>query len=176
MLRWKKVVRLRVIADFVVHERPELIHTADEEEHVLSNPSIPDTASETASTESQPIEEEKQTTQEEKELTNDDSVDAHVIDTTGETEDEVQHEVFTPIPISNAFLKFALENPPPTPRNRSPGQILVEGIHSSFADGEIGSPVERKEEEVQLPTEICEFPVISTQERAIDGVSDGISI
>ena len=159
-----------------MNERPELIQTADQEEHVLSIPSIPDPPSETVSTDSQPVDQEKQTTQE-KESTTDDSEETHVIDpTAGETEEEVQHEVFTPIPISNAFLKFALENPPPTPRNKSPGQILVEGIHSSFVDGEIGSPVERKEEEVKLPTEICEFPVISTQDKAVEGGSDGMAI
>jgi len=160
-----------------VHERPELIQTADEQKHVLSETSIPDPPSETASTDPQPLEQENQTTQEEKESAIDDSEETHVIDqTAGETEEEVQHEVFTPIPISNAFLKFALENAPPTPRNSSPGQILVEGIHSSFVDGEIGSPVERKEEEVRLPTEICEFPVISTQDKAVEGVSDGMAI
>lgn len=168
------LVGLRVML-MVVHERPELIQ-AVQDEHVLPSTGIPDLASETASVEPEPIPEEKQTTQEGKEVIKDDSVEEDVFDASGETEDEGQHEVFTPIPISNAFLKFALENPPPTPRNKSPGQIVVEGIHSSVVDGETRSPVERKEEEVQLPTEVCEFPVISTQEKADEGISDGMQV
>ena len=50
---------------------------------------------------------------------------------------------------------------PPTPRNSSPLQIAIDKIHPSKLDhdGHLTSPTERKEEEVQLPTGVCEFPV-----------------
>ena len=54
-----------------------------------------------------------------------------------------------------------MEITPPTPRDSSPLQIVVDKIHPSKVDedGHLTSPTERKEEEVRLPTGVCEFSV-----------------
>lgn len=65
------------------------------------------------------------------------------------------------IALENPLLKSAMEITPPTPRNSSPLQIVIDNIHPSKIDQDdhLTSPTERKEEEVQLPTGVCEFPV-----------------
>ena len=66
--------------------------------------------------------------------------------------------------LTNPSLKSVLDEIPPTPRHASPLQIALEQIHPSKVDGEdhpLTSPTERKEEGVQLPTGVCEFPVVA---------------
>ena len=66
--------------------------------------------------------------------------------------------------LTNPRLKSVNDEMPPTPRHSSPLQIALEQIHPSNPKGEdhrLTSPTERKEEAVQLPTEVCEFPVLA---------------
>ena len=65
--------------------------------------------------------------------------------------------------LTNPLLKSVLEEMPPTPRHSSPLQLALEQIHSSKVDDDppLTSPTERKEEGVQLPTKVCDFPVVA---------------
>lgn len=78
------------------------------------------------------------------------------------TEEDILHPKPT-IAMSNPLLKSVLEDTPPTPRDSSPLQIAIDSIHPSKVedDDHLTSPTERKEEEVQLPTAVCEFPLVS---------------
>lgn len=70
---------------------------------------------------------------------------------------------------SNPLFKSVLEAMPPTPRNSSPSQLVIESIHPSKPyDDSLVSPTERKENEVQQPTEVCGFPLIPSDEGAGD--------
>jgi hypothetical protein len=84
------------------------------------------------------------------------------LDSTEPTEEEILHPEPT-IAIANPWLKSALEDTPPTPRDSSPLQIAIDSIHPSKVadDDHLTSPIERKEEDVQLPTEVCKFPLVS---------------
>jgi hypothetical protein len=65
--------------------------------------------------------------------------------------------------LTNPLLKSVLDEMPPTPRHSSPLQLALEQIHSSKVDDDppLTSPTERKEEGVQLPTKVCDFPVVA---------------
>jgi hypothetical protein len=85
------------------------------------------------------------------------------LDSTEPTEEDILLHPEPTIAIANPWLKSVLEDTPPTPRDSSPLQIAIDSIHPSKVadDGHLTSPIERKEEEVQLPTEVCEFPLVS---------------
>jgi len=65
--------------------------------------------------------------------------------------------------LTNPLLKSVFDEMPPTPRHSSPLQLALEQIHSSKVDDDppLTSPTERKEEGVQLPTKVCDFPVVA---------------
>jgi len=65
--------------------------------------------------------------------------------------------------LTNPLLKSVLDEMPPTPRHSSPLQLALEQIHPSKVDEDppLTSPTERKEEGVQLPTKVCDFPVVA---------------
>jgi hypothetical protein len=65
--------------------------------------------------------------------------------------------------LTNPLLKSVLDEMPPTPRHSSPLQLALEQIHSSKVDDDrpLTSPTEKKEEGVQLPTKVCDFPVVA---------------
>ena len=145
-----------------VHEGPELIQTT-EEEHVLQD---------TGTSDSQPGEKdtEQEVAHEQNDANEDETAKTDVHDGSGSTEEDV---LLQPTPISNPLLKSVLDITPPTPRDASPLQIAIESIHPPAVEGQTTSPVERKEEEVRLPTEVCEFPVISTVEESSEAQTDG---
>ena len=147
-----------------VHEGPELIQTT-EEEHVLQD---------TGTSDSQPGEKdtEQEVAQEQNDANEDETAETDVHDGSGSTEEDL---LLQPTPISNPLLKSVLDITPPTPRDASPLQIAIERIHPPAVEGQTTSPVERKEEEVRLPTEVCEFPVISTDEESSEAETDGTS-
>ena len=150
-----------------VSERPELIQTT-EQEHVLQDTGVSDNGPDEAGTEQEvPIEDEKSK--------EDESVETEAVEPSGSTDEEVLSE---PTPISNPFLTLVLDVTPPTPRDASPLQLAIEEIHPSNVDEETTSPVERKEEEVGLPVEVCEFPVITNEEeeQAADEAAEGMAL
>jgi hypothetical protein len=65
------------------------------------------------------------------------------------------------IALENPLLRSVMEITPPTPRDSSPMQAAIDEIHPSKVDedGHLTSPTERKEEEVQWPTGVCDFSV-----------------
>jgi hypothetical protein len=75
-------------------------------------------------------------------------------------------------PLSLPFLKTSLlEVSPPTPRDPSPVQAAMESL-SPARDDPPTSPTERKEEELQLPTDICEFPVVSHDDEPDETIAE----
>jgi len=76
------------------------------------------------------------------------------------------------------LLKSVAETPPPTPRDSSPLQIVMEHMHPSSLseEGHLVSPTERKEAEVQSPHEVCDFRIVhENHETEEGGTADGIS-
>jgi hypothetical protein len=67
---------------------------------------------------------------------------------------------------SNPSLRPAFDVAPPTPRYSSPSQLVIDSIRPSkvHEDGSLVSPTGRKEGEVQSPTKVCEFPLMSTDD------------
>jgi hypothetical protein len=148
----------------LVSEGPELIQATTEDEHVLHETVISDSLPDKEDVEHEDVQEQNESKEEESE-------EPGVNDASESTEKDVLIE---PTPISNPLLQSVLDIAPPTPRDASPLQIAIENIHPSAVDGETLSPVERKEEEVQFPTEVCEFPVISKEEDASEETTDGM--
>jgi hypothetical protein len=76
-------------------------------------------------------------------------------------------------PLSLPFLKTSLlEVSPPTPRDPSPVQAAMESL-SPARDDLPTSPTERKEEELQLPTDVCDFPVVSHDDKPDETPTQG---
>ena len=155
---------MRVAELIAVGEGPELIQT-QELEHVLPETVIPDNIPDEAAT-------EEEVPKEDKTIKEENSVQTETAESSASTEENL---LLAPKPISNPLLKSVLDITPPTPRDASLLQIAIEEIHPSHVGEETTSPVERKEGEVKLPTEVCEFPVISKEE-AEEGPVDGINL
>lgn len=82
-------------------------------------------------------------------------------DSVDPTDDDILIYPKPEIAITNPLLQSVLEISPPTPRDSSPLQLAIDEIHPPKVDEDdhLTSPTERKEEEVQLPTGICQFPL-----------------
>jgi hypothetical protein len=136
---------------------PELLGKTDAEEHVLPEVVIPDTEHTDESCEAQNVPEET------KPVGNgEEEHDAnHATAPNASTEEDFLLQPKPEIPVANPLLKSVLEITPPTPRDSSPMQQVIESLHSSALDEEPTSPVDRKEEEVLHPTKVCDLMEIA---------------
>ena len=78
------------------------------------------------------------------------------------TEGNVLHESTLRYPL----LKNIHKSAPPTPRDPSPLRVALDEIHPSKIpeDDNPISPTARKEEEIQLPTAICDFSAVTNDD------------
>jgi hypothetical protein len=65
-----------------------------------------------------------------------------------------------------------LEGSLPTPRDSSPVQTAMDQFVPEIVDHPT-SPTERKEDELQQPTEVCYFPVVNNDDDHIENVAEG---
>jgi hypothetical protein len=136
---------------------PELLGKTDVEEHVLPEVVIPDTEHTDESCKAQNVLEQT------KPLENgEEEHDAnHATASNVSTEEDLLLQPKPEISVANPLLKSVLEITPPTPRDSSPMQQVIDSIHPSALDEEPTSPVDRKEEEVLHPTEVCDLMEIA---------------
>jgi hypothetical protein len=136
---------------------PELLGKTDVEEHVLPEVIIPDTKHIDEACEIQNVPELTKPME-----NGEEEHDANYATAPDEsTEEDLVLQPKPEIPVANPLLKSVLEITPPTPRDSSPMQQVIDSIHPSTVDEEPTSPVDKKEEEVLHPTEVCDLMEIA---------------
>jgi hypothetical protein len=160
MLELWKMVSVRVSRNVLLicvgDTGPELLGKTDVEEQVLPGVVIPDTEHTDESAEIQNVPEHTKPVE-----NGEEEHDAnHAIAADESTEEDLVLQPKPEIPFANPLLKSVLEITPPTPRDSSPMQQVIDSIHPSTLE-EPTSHVDRKEEEVLHPTEVCDLMEIA---------------